>query len=140
MRSTRGQDERGAVTAELALGLPLLMVVTWALAWLLSVVAVQIRTVDAAREAARAVARGDPPADAVAVARRVAPAGAAVRIDQGDPVVVRVTVEVGSPASSLLGGFSVSVEAEAVALSEDVAPQAPDLAMGLGSGVGDGSP
>ena len=53
------RSERGAVTAELAMGLPLLVAVTIGLVWLLSVGAAQVRTVDAARETARAVARGD---------------------------------------------------------------------------------
>ena len=47
------------MTAELALVLPLLVAVTLGLVWLLAVGAAQVRTVDAARETARAVARGD---------------------------------------------------------------------------------
>ena len=53
-------DERGAATAELALAIPLLLSLTIGLVWLLSVGAAQVRMVDAAREAARATARGDP--------------------------------------------------------------------------------
>ena len=48
------------------MGLPLLLAVTVGLVWLLSVGAAQIRTVDAARETARAVARGDDVGAAVA--------------------------------------------------------------------------
>ena len=56
----RGQrDERGAATAELVMVIPLLVAVTIGLVWLLSVGAAQIQVVDAARETARAVARGD---------------------------------------------------------------------------------
>ena len=54
---SRRRDQRGAVTAELALALPLLFAVTVGLVWLLAVGAAQIRVVDAARESARAVAR-----------------------------------------------------------------------------------
>jgi Flp pilus assembly protein TadG len=53
----RRRDERGAVTAELAMTLPLLLAVTVGLVWLLSVGAAQVRAVDAARETARALAR-----------------------------------------------------------------------------------
>ena len=53
------RGERGAVTAELAMALPLLVAVTVGLVWLLAVGAAQLRVVDAARETARAVARGD---------------------------------------------------------------------------------
>ena len=54
-------DQRGAATAELALAIPLLLSLTIGLVWLLSIGAAQVRMVDAAREAARATARGDPP-------------------------------------------------------------------------------
>ena len=52
-------SERGAATAELAMVLPLLVAVAIGLVWLLSVGAAQVRAVDAARETARALARGD---------------------------------------------------------------------------------
>ena len=42
-------DERGAVTAELAMALPILVVVTCALAWLLALGSTQLRLVAAAR-------------------------------------------------------------------------------------------
>ena len=45
--------------------LPLLVAVTIGLVWLLAVGAAQVRTVDAARETARALARGDDQATAV---------------------------------------------------------------------------
>jgi len=71
-------DERGAVTAELALVLPLLVAVTIGLVWLLAVGADQLRAVDAARETARALARGDTTAAAVAVGLAVAPDGSRI--------------------------------------------------------------
>ena len=46
--------ERGAVTAEVAMGVSLLCAVTVGLVWLLAVGAAQVRTVDAARDTARA--------------------------------------------------------------------------------------
>lgn len=114
------RGERGAVTAETALALPTLLAVTAALAWLLSVGAAQVRTVDAAREAARAVARGDDPAAAVAVAERVAPEGVGVVVTtQGDRVVARASGQVPGPGGlfSFLPG--ATVESEAVALAEE---------------------
>ena len=68
------------MTAELALVLPLLVAVTVGLVWLLAVGAAQVRTVDAARETARAVARGDDQAAAVARGKRVAPPGSTVTV------------------------------------------------------------
>ena len=64
---------RGAATAELAMVLPLLVAVALGLVWLLTVGAAQIRTVDAARETARALARGD---DQASRGRRAASGGA----------------------------------------------------------------
>ena len=120
------RDERGAVTAELALGIPLLIAVSVALVWMLSVGTAQVRVVDASREAARAVARGDDPGLAEAVARQIAPAGASVRITvEGDRVTVTTTVRV-RPPGGLLGGLpGVTVSERAVAIREDSAVPAP---------------
>ena len=54
----------GAVTAETAMVLPMLVAVALGLAWLVALAATQVRVVDAAREAARAVARDDEPGHA----------------------------------------------------------------------------
>lgn len=107
------------VTAELAMGLPLLVALTWVLAWLLSLGVAQVRVVDAARETARAVARGDPVTAALSRGRQVAPAGAdlAVRSGQGE-VVVTATARVSGPGG-LLGLLpGVRLEATAVAAAE----------------------
>ncbi|RHW26749.1 pilus assembly protein [Nocardioides immobilis] len=118
---TRVRDARGAVTAELALGLPVLMAVTVGLVWLLSVGAAQVRTVDAARETARAVARGDDEGAAVAVGERVAPDGVRVAVVARDGrVVVRAAGHVAGPGGlfGFLPGADVSAEAVAVAEEE----------------------
>lgn len=116
-------DERGAVTAETALVIPLLLAVTLGLVWLLSIGVAQIRTVDAAREAARAVARGDDTAGAAGLARTAAPDGARVTIRTGtDTVTATVTARVGGPGGMF--GFlpSVRVHHRAVAVAEQGAP------------------
>ncbi len=119
-RSERGEcGERGAVTAEAALVLPLLVALTAALCWLLAVGAAQVRTVDAAREAARAVARGDDVAAAQDLARRVAPAGATVRVERvGEEVHVEVSAEVDGPVGVLAALPGARVRADAVAALE----------------------
>lgn len=74
-------------------------------------VSMQVRCVDAAREAARLVARGDD-ANARSVAREIAPGGAALVVHrEGDRVVARV-----SATSRLLP--AVVIAAEAVAATE----------------------
>lgn len=118
---TRPQrTERGAVTAELALTLPILVAVTIGLVWLLSVGAAQVRVVDAARETARAVARGDSTAEAVARGQQVAPPGSTVTVSRQDGRVVAVASgRVDGPGG--LFGFlpGVEVRAETVTLDED---------------------
>lgn len=74
----------------------------------LSAVGMQIRCIDAAREAARLAARGEGET-AAAAARRVAPSGAEVHVGQdGGLVVARVS------AATVLPGLTVSAEAAAV--------------------------
>lgn len=114
------RDERGAVTAELAMGLPLLMAVTVAMVWLLAVGAAQVRVVDAARESARAVARGDDEAGAREVAQRIAPDGARVLITaEAGRVVVETTAAVEGPGGLFGLVPAVEVSARAVALREE---------------------
>ena len=118
MRRTR-RDERGAATAELALGIPLLLALTAGLVWMLAVGAAQVRVVDAAREAARAVARGDDVSSAEALARRIAPEGARVRIEVGDThVTVTTSARVRGPGGLLASLPGVTMSSEAVALVE----------------------
>ncbi|WP_193611100.1 TadE family type IV pilus minor pilin [Nocardioides lijunqiniae] len=119
----RCRGQRGAVTAELALGLPLLVAVTIGLVWLLAVGAAQVRVVDAARETARAAARGDTDAEAVAAGERVAAAGSRVSVRRHDGRVVAVASGRVQGPGGLFGFLpGVEVRAEAVALDEEVAP------------------
>ncbi|MCH1867757.1 TadE family type IV pilus minor pilin [Nocardioides sp. CFH 31398] len=113
------RDERGAVTAETAMALPLLVAVTVGLVWLLAVGVAQVRVVDAARETARAAARGDSDAEAVAVGRRVAPDGASLGVSSlGERVEATAAAPVAGPGG--IFGFlpTVTVRAEAVAVAE----------------------
>lgn len=119
MTRSRSEDQRGAATAELALGLPLLLVVTLGMVWLLAVGSAQLRVVDGAREAARALARGDPDAAAYARARQVAGPGSRVSAGRsGGLVTVRVTRRL--ETSEGLWEFlpPVRLEAEAVSAVE----------------------
>lgn len=113
------RDQRGAATAELALGIPLLVALTAGLVWMLALGAAQVRVIDASREAARAVARGDDVVAAEAVALRIAPESARVSIEVGDrQVVVTTSARVTGPGG-LLGSLpGVTISADAVALVE----------------------
>ncbi|WP_432476290.1 TadE family type IV pilus minor pilin [Nocardioides sp. GXQ0305] len=119
-RRWAGDQERGAVTAELALGLPLLLAVTVGLVWLLAVGAAQVRVVDGARETARMLARGDAEAAALARGTAVAGPGSRVRVaHRGDEVAVTVTRSFDGPGGVLEVLPGVRLEAEAVAVTEE---------------------
>lgn len=108
------RSDKGFVTAETAVVLPVLAVFAMALVCGLLVVAAQIQCVDAARTGARAAARQDP-ADAVAeVTREAAPRGARVTVSR-EAGQVRVTVVAEPPA---LHGLPFEVREEAVASVE----------------------
>lgn len=103
--------ERGSVSIEAALVMVALVVVLAIVLGGVALMTAQVRCVDAAREAARLVARGES-ARAGEAARRLAPSGAhvAVRIE-GDEVVVAVSAD---PLSGVLGGLTVHADAVAV--------------------------
>jgi Flp pilus assembly protein TadG len=115
------RDQRGAATAELAMAVPLLVALTIGLVWLLSVGLAQIRMVDAAREAARAAARGETAAQAESRGQEVAPAGSLVVLSTaGDQVSVTVTGS-SRPPGGLLGFLpAVGLHAQAVAAVEEL--------------------
>jgi Flp pilus assembly protein TadG len=104
------------VTAETAVVLPVLLLVLAAAVAAVTVVGAQLRCVDAAREGARAAARGDPVAVVEALVARAAPEGATTVVDVGAEEV-RVTV---STRIAPLGPvpLRITVSADAVALRE----------------------
>ncbi len=118
-RRPRRSRERGAVTAEAAVVLPVLVAFALGLVWLLAVAVAQVRVVDGAREAARVAARGDSDAEAKAQARRVAGGGADVDVTRGEQrVAVTVRVDVDGPGG-LFGALpGVTVESRAMAVEE----------------------
>lgn len=121
MPSSETGGDRGSVTAEAATVLPALVLFTMALVWALVAAAAQIQCVDAARAGARAVARSEPPAQAVAAARSAAPGGARVAVERtGD--LWRVRVEAPAPGP---GPLRLTLRAEAAALAEDTVRVAP---------------
>ena len=104
------------VTAETAVVLPVLLLVLAGAVAAVTVVGAQLRCVDAAREGARAAARGDAVAVAQAWARQAAPDGTAVSVTlegEGVRVVVSGRVPVLGPVP-----LDVEVSAEAVARLE----------------------
>ncbi|MFK4227395.1 TadE family type IV pilus minor pilin [Streptomyces sp. NPDC019890] len=116
-------SDRGAVTAEAAVAVPALVVFAMALVWALMAASAQIQCVDAARAGARAAARSEPQAAALAAGRSAAPGGARVTLGRsGD--LWRVRVEADAPGP---GALALTLSAEAAALAEDTVGQ-PDTA------------
>jgi Flp pilus assembly protein TadG len=110
--------DRGSVTAETALALPVLVVVLAASVWVLAAVGAQLRCVDAAAGAARVAARGESPAVVSAAGRRLAPQDAVVRVEhRGEHVHVTVAARV-QPFTVLGALPALQVDATAVALVE----------------------
>jgi len=111
------RDQRGMVTAETAATLPLLVAVTLAMVWLVTVGVAQVRVTDAAREAARAAARGESVPEASELARRAAPGSTVVIADEDGRVTVKVSDQV-EPYGLFSRLGTVTVTADAVALAE----------------------
>ena len=115
----RVRDEVGAVTAEAAVVLPVLVLFAVGLAWLVALGATQVRALDAARETARALARGDDTAAGLDLGRRVAPTGARISVrDEGDTVQVTVDAAVRGPGGIFAFVPAYHVRASAVAAQE----------------------
>lgn len=85
--------ERGMVTAEAAVCLIGLVTIALGLVWVIALVAQQVRCQDAARDVARAVARGESATTSRAEGLRTAPEGARIDIRIRDGLAT-VTVEI----------------------------------------------
>jgi Flp pilus assembly protein TadG len=110
----RLRDERGMVTAETAVVLPVLLLVLAGAVAAVTVVGAQLRCVDAAREAARAAARGEPLDVVHAIVARTAPSGAGTAIaDAGDEVRVLVSARIAP-----LGPLPLRVQVRATAVAQ----------------------
>lgn len=120
MPPRRPTPDRGSVTAETAVLLPVLLVVLAAAVWVLAALSAQLRCVDAARAGARDAARGETSEVVRATAQRLSPDGAVVvTAPNGDLVEVRVTAQI-RPFGSLLRVLpAVTVSGRATAAVEE---------------------
>lgn len=120
-RGARGRSERGAVTAEAAAVLAVLVAVTLGLVWCLALVVTQVRVVDGAREVARLAARGESDAVALAAGAQVAPDGAGITVRRrGEVVEVEVRVRVRGPGGIFAHVPGPTVRSRATAVREPV--------------------
>lgn len=115
-RSSRLRDDRGSVTAETAVVLPVIVVLVAVLAFVGSAGAQQVRVDASARAAARELARGEDEGAAVAAARRSSGAPVDVEVSRdGEWLRVQVTRTVRPAARGPLSGLEVEVTGRAVA-------------------------
>src|SRR4051794_22347499 len=116
MRRSRHGRDSGMVTAETAVVLPVLLLVLAGAVAAVTVVGAQLRCVDAAREGARAAARGETAAAVSRVTAEIAPPGAVTAVAAaGDDVRVTVSVTI-APLGPV--PLRVAVSATAVAQRE----------------------
>ncbi|MFD8385157.1 TadE family type IV pilus minor pilin [Streptomyces sp. NPDC059679] len=135
-RGVAGPGDRGFVTAEAAVALPVLGLFALMLIWGLMAAAGQMRCVDAARAGARAAARSEPRAAALAAARSAAPRGARVELRrEGD--LVRVRVEARAPGP---GQLAVRLHGEAVAFAEESVGRAEEAPGPAAAPAGEAGP
>ncbi len=116
-------SDTGYVTAETAVVLPVLALLLAVALWAIAVAAAHVRVVDAARDGARAAARGETDDAVVAAVEAAAPPGADVDVRRaGGSVTVIVRARIG-PATGVAGPLGAipapEVAATAVARSED---------------------
>lgn len=85
------REERGAVTAEMAFALPVLISVLLLGMWSIGLVVLNIRCIDAARDVARAVARGESVDQAKAIGHHTVSAGTITITRDGSDIHVTVS-------------------------------------------------
>jgi uncharacterized iron-regulated membrane protein len=115
----RPRDDVGAVTAEAAVALPVLVLLALGLAWVVALGAAEVRALDAAREVARAVARGEDPTTSRELGARVAAPGSRIVVhDEGETIEVSVDSPVRGPGGIFAFLPAYHVTAQAVAARE----------------------
>ena len=93
---------------ETALAIPLLVAVAVALVWAISLTATSLALGDAARSAARDLARGEPSGQVLGRAQAAVPAASVRVADAGESVAVVITQDVSAPVP-ILRGISVTL-------------------------------
>jgi hypothetical protein len=112
----RDAREAGMVTAETAVLAPVVALALALGAWIISLAHLQVRLIDAARDAARLVARGESPAEAVGEIRGTLPGDARFRVQHTDGGYV--TVQVSARSRAPLNGLTWRLSASSTCVDE----------------------
>lgn len=103
--------DRGMVTAELAVTIPVVVLVLAFCAAGIAAGIDQVRVVDAARAAARSAARGDSPEQSRQLALRAAPPNATVAVEHGTQEVRVVVTAHARGVGAFLPGWRLQAQA-----------------------------
>ncbi|WP_411722000.1 TadE family type IV pilus minor pilin [Mycetocola sp.] len=95
--------DRGSAAAEFAVAIPVVVLVLACCLGAIQVASQQVRLTDAAADAARTLARGDPPGVAAARVQRVASSAAMSTSTSGDFVCVQLSAPAGFGPAALAG-------------------------------------
>lgn len=106
-------SERGSVAAEFAVAMPAVILVLATALGGVQLAGLQLRAQDAAADAARSYARGDPSGVVSARLARQVPGAGVSRYGRGDLVCARVTVSPTGP----IARFGIRVSASSCALA-----------------------
>ena len=113
------RNEAGMVTAETALVLPIVTAFVMTLVWLISVGISEVRLVDVARDAARAIARGDDEDSVEAYVAARGPRGAQIDVTRsGNDVTVDVAMVAEAPGWLLIPLPGIDLRATATTEAE----------------------
>lgn len=113
----RWTNERGSAVLESAVAIPALAAVTLALLWGLGLGITALSLGDTARHAARALARGDSPAQVAGWIQAQAPRAQARIQDEGGTVTVLLSQDVTVPVP-ILDGVGTTIRQSATAAKE----------------------
>ncbi|MDR7085738.1 Flp pilus assembly protein TadG [Aeromicrobium panaciterrae] len=113
------RHQRGMVTAELATIAPLGVAFAFLLLWIVSLGLTQVRLIDASREGARLVARGESVGAARLAAKKLSPDDAKITITTEDGLVtVTVNAKSAMPIPFFSGIGAREMESSSVAAEE----------------------
>ncbi|WP_303631075.1 TadE family type IV pilus minor pilin [Actinomadura madurae] len=113
--------DRGTVTAEIAVALPALVLITAVALWGVTVASVQLTCTDAARAGARAAARGESLTAVRALVEEAVPDGATVEVRR-DEATVHVDVSTPVRPAAAIGLPPLIVHAHVAAPTEPGTP------------------
>lgn len=111
----RTRDDRGSAVLETAIGIPVLLGIGSAMLWGIGVGLTTVHMADTARDAARALARGEATSTVLTAASRQSPSSMIEVAEDGTSITVRVRRTVTMP---VLRAVQIDLDQQATAVRE----------------------